>query len=121
MENFLGLTVSSDDELGDLEDLHDWLRQEPELRGHVRAVRQPPAPGHMGSVMELVIAAVAAGGVLPVLASSLEAWLSRPRKSGVDLKIRYPDGKTIEISAKRRADVKALLEQVKDDDAAAGS
>jgi hypothetical protein len=105
----LRLSLESDDSVGDLADLRDWLRQEPELRGHVRQVPQQPPPGHMGSLMDLAIVAAAAGGVLPVLASSVSAWLRRPRKSAVHLKFSTDDGRFLEVSAQRAADLEVLL------------
>lgn len=107
METALGLTVASDDPLGDLEDLLEWLRDEPELRRTVSQVSQPPRPGHMGLSTELVV--LLSGVPATVLVSSLKAWLNRPRGKDAVIKIRRADGVKIEVTVKREDDVGQLV------------
>ncbi|MFJ8818367.1 effector-associated constant component EACC1 [Amycolatopsis thermoflava] len=116
MAGFLGLAVDGDDPVGDLEVLREWLRDEPELRKHVKRVTAPPPPGHMGEVTELVIALAGAGGFVTVLAESLKSWLNRPRKHAVTLKITKPDGQSIEVSSQHAKDLDDLLPKLLNQD-----
>jgi Effector Associated Constant Component 1 len=111
----LVLSVETDDPVGDTEELLDWLRAEPELRRLVRPVTQALPPGHMGAFTEIAVAAVSGGGVLTVLAMSLKTWLGQARKSDVNIRIREPGGREIELSLKRGsvADTEALLAELR--------
>jgi hypothetical protein len=100
---------------GQLESLDTWLRQEPGLSGRVRLSRPRPEPGQLGALSEALIVAVGAGGTVSVLASSLGAWLSRPRGGQVRIKVRGAGGKVVEITAPVRAEeAERLLRQVLD-------
>jgi len=57
--------------------------------------------------------ALGSGGAVSVLASSLKAWVSLPRRSDVRLKVQGPGGSVVELDAKRvREDhVGALIEK----------
>lgn len=70
----------------ELRNLRNWLSDEPELHGLVTAVEQPIAPGHLGGVFGTLSVAVASGGALTVLASSVIVWL-RQRTSDITLDI----------------------------------
>ena len=52
----------------------------------VRAWRRKA--GELGALGDALVVAVGAGGVLPVLATSLYAWLSQPRRSDVRIRIQ---------------------------------
>lgn len=100
--------VEGDDDEG-LAELQDWLRQEPALRGKVKAVDGVPKPGELGIVTDLLSVALGSGGAITVLAASLKAFFAQPRRSDLKVTIRTADGGTVEIDAKRVADVESLL------------
>jgi|SRR5271169_6151653 len=85
----------------DLESLDDWLQGEPELTGRVRVSAPVPREGELGALAEALVAAVSSGGALSVLATSLHAWLSQPRRSDVRIRIQGDNGRTVEIGADR--------------------
>jgi Effector Associated Constant Component 1 len=97
----------------DLEDLFDWLRGRPELRGYVRSGQGPALEGALGaSAVDLISVAIGSGGLLSVLAGSLQSWFAqpRPRRNGVIIKITREDGKEeIEVHAGRSANVESLM------------
>jgi hypothetical protein len=100
------------DSLDHVESLGDWLLREPELRGCVTPRTRPPAAGEMGPVVDAIAIAAGSGGALTVLAASLRTWLAHPRRSDVKIKIRGADGRTVEVDAKRVADVPGLVREV---------
>jgi hypothetical protein len=85
----------------DLESLDGWLQGEPELAGRVKLASPVPREGELGAVAEVLVAAVGAGGALSVLAASLYAWLSQPRRSDVRIRVEGDDGRVVEIDADR--------------------
>lgn len=91
------------------EDLADWLRHEPELRGRVTPVYREPRPGELGAALDVLSVAVGSGGVLTVLAAALKTFLSQPRRSDVRVTIRTSDGTSVEIDATRVPDIEAVL------------
>ncbi|WP_431775833.1 effector-associated constant component EACC1 [Streptomyces cucumeris] len=93
-----------------LESLADWLRGEPRLAGRVRPRAAPPQRGQMGAVAELLVVSVGAGGLLPVLAGAVGAWLSQPRRSDLRITVHAPDGRHIDIEAKQVS--KAAVEEI---------
>lgn len=105
-------------DLSDLEALHDWLRDERELSGRVRAVSPDPKAGELGTLTDALIVAVGSGGTISVLAASLKAWLSLPRRSDVRIRIHRSDGGSVEIEAKRvdagEIDVQSMIRQAVD-------
>ena len=46
------------------------------------------------------MAAVSSGGALSVLAASLYAWLSQPRRSDVRIRVQGDTGRAVEIDAR---------------------
>lgn len=67
--------------------------------------------------------AVGAGGAVSVLAASLRTWFAQPKRSDIRLKVRRPDGETVELDAKRvrgkdLKELEAVLRQVLDRDEA---
>lgn len=108
------LTVSSDagDSGDDLEELQEWLRQEPEFRGRVDLVEHQPKPGELGVISDVLSIALGGGGALSVLAASLRSFFAQPRRSDLRITVRRPDGGSVEISASRIDNVDALLRGV---------
>ena len=100
----------------DLESLDDWLQGEPELSGRVRASAPVPREGELGAVTDVLVAAVSSGGALSVLAAALYAWLSRPRRSDVRIRVQGDAGRVVEIDADRvnAQQAEALLRQALD-------
>jgi Effector Associated Constant Component 1 len=86
---------------GGLESLDDWLRQDTRLAGHVRLVAPPPRRGVMGAAADALVVEVGSGGTLSVLAWSLHAWLSQPRRSAIKVRIEGADGRVVDIAADR--------------------
>ena len=85
----------------DLESLDDWLQGEPELARQVKLSVPVPREGELGAVAEVLVAAVSSGGALSVLATSLHAWLSQPRRSDVRIRVEDENGHVVEIDAQR--------------------
>jgi hypothetical protein len=83
----------------ELESLNDWLRREHALAGRVSFTGAPPREGELGVLGEALVVAVGAGGAVSVLASSLKAWISLPRRSGIRLRVQDADGRVVEIDA----------------------
>lgn len=106
------LSVEGEDRAEGLAELADWLRREPDLRGLVRPLAATPAPGELGAVTDVLVAAVGSGGALSALAASIKVFLTLPRRSDVRIVIRSPDGSSVELDAKRVGDVEGLLRQV---------
>jgi hypothetical protein len=97
-----------------LRSLHGWLSQQPGLRGQVGITPRPPRAGEMGSVPDLVTVLVGSGGAISVLIGSLRTWLAQPRRSDIRVKMHLPDGKTVDVDARRVGDAEALLRAVLD-------
>ena len=100
----------------DLESLDAWLEGEPELVGQVRLSAPPPRDGELGALVDVLVAAVGSGGVLSVLAASLHAWLSGPRRSDVRIRVQGDAGRVVEIDADRvdAQQAEILLRQARD-------
>ncbi|MFF5897032.1 hypothetical protein ACFY8O_14000 [Streptomyces argenteolus] len=109
-------TITVDGSDDDNRSLWDWLRQEPGLRGRVRRHTTPPAPGSMGSMVELVIEAVVGGTVGTIagqLGPALSSWLARSRAGGprdTTLTITLPEGGTVVLTADNAALAVRLLQ-----------
>lgn len=98
----LRIRIETPESTATLESLSDWLRTEPELAGKVRLSGREPKPGELGAGTDaLLVAAVGSGGTLSVLAASLTAWLSRPRRSDMRIRLEGQDGRVAEITADR--------------------
>lgn len=93
--------------------LRGWLADVEELRGRVSPREHPPWPGTLGPVLEALVVAVGPGGAATALAASVVAWL-RNRHGEVRVKLTRPDGRSMELTAKRVAelDAAALERQV---------
>jgi hypothetical protein len=107
------ISCVGDDRAVGVESLSDWFRGEPELAGRLNVAGPMPREGELGSLADVLVVAVGAGGVLPVLAASLKAWLAQPRKSDVRIRIQRDGGQIVEIDANRVDDerVDALVRQ----------
>ena len=95
------ISLVGGDPAGDLELLDNWLQGEPELAGRVRLSTPVPREGELGSLADVLVAAVSSGGALSVLAASLYAWLSQPRRSDVRIRVQGAGGRVVEIDADR--------------------
>jgi hypothetical protein len=85
----------------ELESLDNWLRGESELAGRITFAAARPREGQLGVLGAALVVAVGAGGTVSVLAGSLKAWLSLPRRSDVRIRIQGTDGRSVEIDAGR--------------------
>ena len=95
------ISLAGGAQAGDLESLEEWLTGEPELAGQVRLSASGPREGELGALAEVLIAAVSSGGAVSVLATSLRAWLSQPRRSDVRIRVEGDGGRVVEIAAER--------------------
>lgn len=100
----MDVTITTTGDGDDLRSLRAWLVRENELRGRVSLPTAPPKEGTLGSVVEVLLAAVGSGGAITVLVSGLISWL-RHRSQDVTLEITRADGASIKIDAKRVRDV----------------
>lgn len=94
------VTITVDEHRTDLESLWDWLRQEPDLRGRLRAVTPTAPDGTMGSGVQLVV--VASAPALEALSRSLPVWLDQ-RKAGVT--VTAPDGRSVALTSENAAEI----------------
>ena len=101
----LHITVDGRD--GDVESSQDWLRGEPEFRGHLRQSEAPGPDGAMGAVVDVIVGVVSSGAAT-TLAKSLQVWLTQ-RRADVTLKISGPEGREIDLDAKRIPDAERLV------------
>ena len=102
------ISVGGPDGLGELENLEDWLLDEPGLAGCpvVRPV-VIPEPGQMGAVSDVLVVTLGSGGMGVALAGSLSVWL-RTRVSDLNLRIRTQRGE-VEVTANNVKDAEALV------------
>lgn len=82
----------------ELMSLREWISNESELRGRVRVDEPEPADGQMGGLAEVLTVALASGGALTVLASSVSVWLQQ-RRSEISVEIVRPDGSLTRVTA----------------------
>jgi hypothetical protein len=101
------LRITVDGRDSDVESLQDWLRSEPEFRGHLRQDEAPGPDGAMGAVVDVIIGVVSSRAAT-TLAKSLQVWLTQ-RRADVTLKLSGPDGRKFDLDAKRIADAERLL------------
>jgi hypothetical protein len=87
----------TEDARGELESLLQWLNQEDEFRGLVDFKPTAIKPGELGALEEILLAAIAAGGI-DALGATVGVWLQTRRS---DLKVTFhADGtfKEIDVS-----------------------
>ena len=101
----LHITVDGRD--SDVESLQDWLRAEPEFRGHLRQGEAPGPAGAQGAVVDVIIGVVSSGAAT-ALATSLQVWLTQ-RRADVALKVSGPGGREVVLDAKRIPDAERLV------------
>lgn len=83
----------------DLRELSSWLLNEESLRGRVQLTEQPPAPGRLGPVADALVATLAPGGTVAVLAGSVLGWL-RLRRGDLTVEVTREDAH-VQVTAKR--------------------
>jgi hypothetical protein len=105
------LSVEGDYPAEGFEELARWLGGEEELRGLLTQEPAVPGPGELGALSDVLVAAVGSGGALSALFASLKTFLSLPRASDVRIVLRTPDGRRVEVDAKRIKDVDALVRE----------
>jgi hypothetical protein len=99
----------------ELEELTEWLKQDPETARRVVSARGPSDPSHMGSVVDALAIAVGSGGALTVLARGLVAWASTYRSQrGSDVRVEAsrPGGVKLKVDLRNITDAEAILKQV---------
>ncbi|MFD7323205.1 hypothetical protein ACFV9D_19255 [Streptomyces sp. NPDC059875] len=98
-----------------LRSLHEWLADVEELRGRVDGRERPPEAGTLGPVLEALTVALGPAGAATAFATGLVAWL-RTRRGDVHIKVTVPDRGSVELTAKRVAELDAdtLRQQVAD-------
>jgi len=80
-------------------DLREWLRGDLELRNRVgRGPVEPPAPGTMGVIDEVVPLLLEPGGLTVTLAAALVAWL-QSRRGTQTVTITRPDGTQVVVTS----------------------
>jgi hypothetical protein len=93
------ITPSGQDHVEEVRRLHGFLVADEDLRGRVRLAAMPPEPGTLGAA-DVLLAALGPGGITAALVSALIAYLRRPGPR-VGVKVRRPDGATVELTAER--------------------
>lgn len=88
--------AGADDPRGELESLLQWMNQEAEYRGRVEFAPAGIGAGELGALQEILLAAIAAGG-LDALGQTIGTWL-QTRRSEITVKLRA-DGTVREVSA----------------------
>jgi hypothetical protein len=96
----MDLTVTVAGTADEFRSLFSWLTGEDELRGRFRLAGSSVPSGVMGPLTESLVVTLGPGGVSTALATALVTWL-RHRTSDVTIKTQAPDGRAIEVSAKR--------------------
>jgi hypothetical protein len=110
------LTVQGADPASHLRSLQEWLAEPIELRGRVRSLERPPAPGTLGPVLDSLLVALGPGGVAGALATAVIAWI-RHRQGEVTVEVTRPDGGSVKVSASNvrgmtPAQLRAQVDQV---------
>jgi hypothetical protein len=95
------LSVAENGNVSDLESLHDWLQQDSAFSGRVSFRAPQPSPTELGTLVDVLTVAVGTGGAVSILASSIKAWLTLPRRSDIRIRIHSQDGTEVDFSADR--------------------
>lgn len=105
----------SPDAFAELESLHGWLGNLPDLRGSLTLGKPDRDPQEMGWLTDVLGVAVGNGGAATALAGSLATWLVS-RRSHIKIRVTGPDGRSTEVDVKQakgnQADVEAMLREV---------
>ncbi|MFK4068975.1 hypothetical protein [Streptomyces sp. NPDC029674] len=93
-----------------IRDLHAWLQREDGLRGRVRLRSEPPGPGQMGAMTELILTTVSSGTVAALVASA-QLWVKQ-RRADLSIVVRHPDGREVEIDAQQISGAEEFIRTV---------
>lgn len=96
----------------ELQQLRDWLLQEPELRGRVKMQDRQPGQERMGALGDALVVAAGSGGALSVLFASLKVWFAQPKRSDVQIELQKADGQRIVLTAERVSRPEDLVREV---------
>jgi len=88
----------SGDARGELVALRQWLIREDDYRGRVDFAPAAIGEGELGALQEILLAAIAAGG-LNALGQTIGVWL-QSRRSEVEVTLTTKDGSSLHVSAK---------------------
>jgi len=91
--------------------LFGWLAREDALRNGVRLRAEPPGPGTMGAVVDVLTVALGSGGAGVALVRSLCTWLTL-RRVDVTITIETSDGRKVQVDVKRARDPDAVIREV---------
>ncbi|MFI0710171.1 hypothetical protein ACH4SK_05865 [Streptomyces inhibens] len=101
--------MSGPESAAHLASLQGWLASDDALRGRVHQRRPPPAPGHMGSLVEVLTVVVGTGGIAGLI-TPLCTWLAG-RRSDVTVTVELPDGRKVGVDVKRAGDPAAVIRE----------
>ncbi|GAA4304354.1 hypothetical protein GCM10023086_21460 [Streptomyces venetus] len=80
-------------------ELREWLRGDPELRHRVgRSHVEPPPPGAMGALDDIIPLLLEPGGLTVTLAAAVVAWL-QTRRGSQTVTITKPDGTQVVVTS----------------------
>lgn len=96
------MIVDGPDALDQLRSLQKWLGDVDELRGRLSVQQSPPEPGTLGPVLDALAVALGPGGAATAFATATIAWL-RSRRADISIKVKLPEGRSVEFTAKRVA------------------
>jgi hypothetical protein len=83
---------------GDLVALRQWLIREDDYRGRVDFAPTDMNEGELGALQEILLAAIAAGG-LDALGQTISTWI-QTRRSEIEVTLTASDGSSLHVSAK---------------------
>jgi Effector Associated Constant Component 1 len=94
------LQLTGSDDPAETRELEAFLTSDPDLQRWVTRRVDPPEPGTMGSVSDVLVVALGQGGTVTILAGVLIAWIRRHRGK-ISIHARCSCGKEITVSADR--------------------
>lgn len=104
------LSIRTDNDADELRSLLAWMQQDDALRGRVRMQHAPVGSEDMGGLLDALMVALGTSGVAAALSGSLSAWISQ-RRSDVKFTVTAPNGRTVDVDAKR-VDARALANDI---------
>ncbi|MFF4571511.1 hypothetical protein [Streptomyces sp. NPDC001410] len=97
----LAVETATGDHASATDDLYDWLRQDPELRGLVRREAPGGVPtGAMGAWSELLTLLLAPGGPTAAVGAAVVVWLQN-RRGNVTVTVSQPDGTQVVVFSEK--------------------
>ncbi|MFB7494657.1 hypothetical protein ACFC09_08100 [Streptomyces sp. NPDC056161] len=97
----LAVATGTGDRAGATDDLYDWLRQDPELRGLLRRESAGGTPaGAMGAWSEVLTLVLAPGGPTAAVGAAVVVWLQN-RRGNQTVTINQPDGTQVVVSSEK--------------------